>query len=139
PQPEREPAPFIGIDSTHPQYVWMDHAARAQLYPTAVLAHGATLAVADQATDVQLEAGLDERKKSGAQPHRHLAVKDRAEHGLHKIDQIGHRYVAVHHHAFHLIEGVLVGCVHFFVAEDAAGRDHAQRRTKLLHAAHLYR
>ena len=47
--------------------------------------------------------------------------------------------VAIDHHAFELIEGVLVGGVHVFVAEGAAGRDHAQGRTQALHAAHLHR
>ncbi len=53
--------------------------------------------------------------------------------------QVRHGDVAVDHHAFELIEGVLVGGVHALVAEDAAGRDHAQRRAQPLHAAHLHR
>jgi hypothetical protein len=58
---------------------------------------------------------------------------------LHEIDQVGDRDVAIDHHAFDLIEGVLVGGVHAFVAEGAAGRDHAQRRPQPFHAAHLHR
>ena len=58
---------------------------------------------------------------------------------LHEIEQVGDGDVAIDHHAFDLIEGVLVGGVHALVAEDAAGRDHAQRRPQPLHAAHLHR
>ncbi len=49
------------------------------------------------------------------------------------------RDIAVDHHAFELVEGVLVRRVDLFVAKRAAGRDHAQRRTEPLHSADLHR
>ena len=66
-------------------------------------------------------------------------MKDGAEQRLHEVVHVGDGDVAVHHHAFHLIKGVLVRSVHLFVAEDAPRRDHTQRRAQALHAAHLNR
>ena len=138
-QTERESAPLVRIDSAHAQHIRMHQATRQQLHPTALLAHRTARSTADQALNVQLEPWFDERKIAGPQTHGHFAVEDRAEQGLHEVDQVRDRDVAIHHHAFHLIEGVLVRGVHFFVAKNAAGRDHPQRRPQLLHAAHLHR
>jgi hypothetical protein len=82
--------------------------------------------------------GSTNGKVAGPQPHGDFAIEDGAEQRLHEVDEMGDGDVAIDHHAFELIEGVLVRGVHFFVAEDAAGRDHAQRRTEALHAAHLH-
>ena len=66
-------------------------------------------------------------------------MEDGGEQRFHEIEQVRHRNVAVDHHAFELIEGVLVGRIHALVAEHAAGRDHAQRQPQPFHAAHLHR
>ncbi len=49
---------------------------------------GQPIAAADQALDIEFEAGLDERKESRAQPHRHVALEDRGEQRLHEVDQV---------------------------------------------------
>ena len=96
-------------------------------------------AIADQALNIEFETGLDERKIAGTQTHRHIALEDSAQQRLHEVDQVRDRDFAIDHHAFQLIEGMLVRGVHFFVAKRAPGSNHAQRRPELSHAAHLNR
>src|SRR5690349_8603986 len=62
PQPECEAIPFIRIDATRAQHIWMHEAARQQFHPPALLAHRAAWAAADQALNVEFKSGLDERK-----------------------------------------------------------------------------
>ena len=97
-----------------------------------MLAGGAALAAADQAGDVQLEAGLNEGEEARTQAHLDVLAEHLAQHGLHEVDQVGDGDVLVHHHAFHLEEGVLVAGVGGLVAEAAAG-EHSLDRHAVVH------
>ena len=97
-----------------------------------MLAGGAALAAADQAGDVQLEAGLNEGEEAGTQAHLDVLAEHFGEHRLHEVDQVGDGDVLVHHHAFHLEEGVLVAGVGGLVAEAAAG-EHSLDRHAVVH------
>src|SRR5580704_13571427 len=74
---EREAVPFFGIDAAHAEHMRIHQAAWKKLHPAALPAHRASRAAADQTADIELESGLDEREKSGPEPHRHLAPEDR--------------------------------------------------------------
>ena len=87
---------------------------------------------------IELKAGLHKREVAGTQAHRNLATKDRAEQGLHEVNQVRDGNIAVHHHSFYLIESVLVRCVHFFIAEDPSRGDHPHGRAILLQRPHLH-
>src|SRR5436190_538253 len=78
PEAEGEAAPNLRVDTAHFQYVRMHEAAGKQFHPTAVFAHSATGAAADQALNIEFEAGLDERKISWPQPHGDFALEHRA-------------------------------------------------------------
>src|SRR6266849_2952698 len=103
-----------------------------------MFADRATRAAANQAENIQLETRLDERKISRPEPYRDFAPEDTAEQRLHEVNQIGDRYFAIHHHAFHLIKRVLVRSVYFFVPKNSPRGDHAQWRLKRAHAAHVH-
>src|SRR5579863_2990125 len=79
PQAEGEAAPLIRINTAHVQDVGMHQAAGHQLNPAALLADGAAGATADEALNVELEAGFHERKISGAQADGDFAMKNGAE------------------------------------------------------------
>src|SRR5580704_14271996 len=74
-QSEGEAVPLFGVDAAHPQDFRVHQAARQQFYPPALLAHRATWAAADEALNIEFKARLDERKISGTQTHRHIAME----------------------------------------------------------------
>src|SRR5260370_39490198 len=125
PKAKRKAAPLFGIDAAHAQYVGMHQAAGQQFHPPAPLTHRATGSAADQALDVELEPRFHEPEVSRTQPHHHVALEDRAQQRLHEIDHVGDGDVLIHHHAFELIESVLVAFVHLFISEYAARSNHA--------------
>ena len=77
-QAEGEAAPFFGIGAAGAQHGRMHQAAGQQLHPAGLFAHRAARAAADQALNIELESGLDEGEKAGAQAHRDVAMEDRA-------------------------------------------------------------
>src|SRR5699024_4904467 len=90
-------------------------------------------AAANQAGDVQLEAGLHKGEEPGPQPHGDVPLEHLGEHGLHKVDQVGDGDVLVNHQALHLEEGVLVAGVGGLVAEAPAGEHRPQGGAVLAH------
>ena len=103
-QAEGEAAPLIRIDAAHPQHIRIHQAARQQFHPAALLADRAAGTAANQALDVQLETGFDERKVSRPKAHRDLAEEedDSFAHGL--------RHRALEHidGAHHIVEKLIV-------------------------------
>src|ERR1041385_3722279 len=80
--------PLFGIETGVADHVGMHQSARQQLHPSALLAHGAAIAAADQALDIELKAGFHKREVAGTQPHRNFATEDRAEQSLHEVNQV---------------------------------------------------
>src|SRR3954451_17432290 len=113
----------------------MHQAARQQFHPAALLTHRAPRTTANQTLYIEFEARFHEWKIARAQPHRNIALEYGAQQRLHEEDQVRHRNIAIDHHAFELIESMLVRSVDFFVTEDSPGRDHAQRRSEFAHTA----
>src|SRR4051812_18017581 len=64
-QAEGEAVPLGGIDAADAKHAGIHETAWKQFHPAAVLADGTAAATADQTLDIQLEAGLDERKEAG--------------------------------------------------------------------------
>ena len=136
---EGETAVFGTVDTAVFQHVGIHHAAAENLDPSGVLAKVAACAAADVAGNVHFCGRLREREVRGAQTDAHLI----AEHTLREVEQslfhVGKRHVFSHIQTFHLMEDAVGARGDGFVAEHAAGADHADRRLLLLHGAHLQR
>src|ERR1039458_7374434 len=94
-QAEGEAVPLGGVDAAHAEDVGVDEAAGEEFHPAALLADRTAGTAADEALDVELEAGLDEGKIAGTQTDRHVAVEDGGEQGPHEVEQVGDGDIAV--------------------------------------------
>jgi len=58
------------------QHIGVDHAAGDDLNPSGVLAHTASLGIAKNTDDVEVESGLNEWVECGPEPCFHLAAHE---------------------------------------------------------------
>src|SRR5438309_800035 len=75
-QAKSKSVPLLRIKPAIADHVGMHQPARQQLHPSALLAHGAAVAAADQALDIELKPGFHKREVAWPQPHRNFASKD---------------------------------------------------------------
>ncbi len=117
----------------------MNHPGAENFGPSALLAHAASRASAEQAADVEFGAGLSERKEARAETHRDLRpVKGAREFAQHAL-QMRHRDPpgAVDHEAFDLPEHRRGAHAQLVAPVAVAGADHRQGRLAALHHADL--
>ena len=74
-QTKREAGVLLGVDTALFEHLGMDHAAGAQLQPTAVIAgRAAGLAAADQTGNIQFKAGFYEREEARTQTYLDVSM-----------------------------------------------------------------
>ena len=91
PKPNAKPCHSSGIEADGAEHVGVDPAGAAHLDPAGVLAHGAALAVAEEAGDVELDRRLGEREEARAHADVAFGAEELAEVLLHRAAQVGER------------------------------------------------
>ena len=62
-------AVYFAVDATRIQYIWVDHTATQNLYPTGVFTETTAFATTEVTRDIHLGAGLGEGEVWGAQAY----------------------------------------------------------------------
>ena len=127
---------LIRVDVAVLQNLAVDDAAAQNFDPAGVLAQGAALAVALEAADIDLDAGLGEREVGRAQAGAGVGTEQLLHEGVQGTLQIAQGDALVHDQTFHLVEHGAVGRVGVGT-EDAAGDEHLDGRLLRIHGADL--
>ena len=94
----------VGVNSAVLQHLGMNHAAPHHFNPTALLADGTPLTVANRATHVDLTTGFGEGEEAGAKAGPHCFTKELLGEEIQRAFQIGEGNVHVDGEPFHLVK-----------------------------------
>ena len=120
-----------------PEHFRMNEATGQELNPARLLAYGAPMTCADLALDIQLEARFDKGEITWPQPNGHLTLEDRAEQGLHTVDEIRDADLLLDHQAFHLVESMFMRRIGSFKTKDFSWKNRPEWRCVGLHRTNL--
>ena len=136
----------VGLAADEAEHVRVDHPGAEDLDPAAALAQRVALAagehaaaVAAEAGDVDLHAGLGEREEVGLQPRLALGPEDRPRDRLERPREVGERDALGDREPLDLVEHRQVRGVDRVAAVDGARHDDEDRRVLCLHRPHLHR
>src|SRR6185436_9440847 len=134
-----ESGPALRIVSDFAEHVRMHHSRPQNLEPSARqgAAHLASLPAAEEATDVDDRAGLDERIVRGTEADLRLRAEELLQELVQRSFEVGHADVLVHVEPFDLVELKEVRRVHRLVPVHAPRADDSKGRLGNLHGADL--
>ena len=122
-----ESVPFAGIVSTGGQDIGMDHAAWDDLNPPGVLTHTASLPIAKNTDDVEIETGFNKgvecRPEAGFYFPPHQAFNQSFQGGL----QVPKGHVAIDKQTFDLVETSEMSGIDCFISKAFSRCNDSQR------------
>ena len=141
-----EAADFFGVVVDEAVDGGVDHACTEEFDPAGAFALGAdatagarAAAAAEDAGDVEFDAGLGEREIAGAEAGFYAGTEKLFDEIFDGAGEIAEGNVCIHGQSFDLVEHEGMRGLRIVAAIDLAGNDDADRRLALFHGANLHR
>ena len=135
---ECEAAPLVGVVAAILEHDRVHHPRSAHLQPAGVLAHPATIAMAQDAVHIGLNAGLGEGEVGATNANAALRSIQPPRKTGQRADQVGHGDAVSDCQSLHLVELMLRASGDLLVTVALAGQDDADRlRMVITHSPDL--